>query len=286
MSDAKSKKGGIKEARQRLGKPRRRAVPVWRRRPVVGAAAMVLAAGIAGAGWWSWHSGAVHRLAEQAKWQAIAWSADLGLHVNEILVVGRRETSQADLLDALRVTRGAPILAFDMAAAKKRVESLPWVRTASVERMLPGTVLLNIEERTPLALWQHDGRFALIDHDGTVILRDGLERFRDLLLVVGENAPQHAKGLVEALSSEPDLMRMVRAAVRVGGRRWNLRLDGGIDVRLPEENAVGAWMRLAEYERSHGVLERDVRVLDLRLPDRLIVRKAPSDGYDGKGQET
>ena len=76
----------------------------------------------------------------------------MGLKVDEILVIGRRETAQKDLLAAVRLARGAPILAFDLQAARKRIEALPWIKTVSVERMLPDTVLLNIKERRPLAL--------------------------------------------------------------------------------------------------------------------------------------
>ena len=154
--------------------------------------------------------------------------------------------------------------------------------------MLPDTVLLNIEERIPLALWQHKGVFALIDTDGEVILRTGLERYSDLLVVVGADAPDHAAELLKTLATEPQLMSLVRAAIRVGGRRWNLRLKGDIDVRLPEEDTGSAWARLAEYEKTHQVLERDVQILDLRLPDRLIFRKAPKGKKrpTGKRQET
>ena len=83
-------------------------------------------------------------------------------------------------------------------------------------------------------------------------------------------------------------MQKVRAAVRVSGRRWTLTLANGIDVQLPEDDPAGAWVRLAEYERQHKVLARDVEVLDLRLPDRLIVRKAakPRPPKRPKGQET
>ena len=83
-------------------------------------------------------------------------------------------------------------------------------------------------------------------------------------------------------------MRLVKAAVRVGGRRWNLRLKGGIDVRLPENNTAAAWTRLAKYEKSHQVLERNIRILDLRIPDRLIVRETPHlpMSVKGRGQET
>ena len=66
-------------------------------------------------------------------------------------------------------------------------------------------------------------------------------------------------------------------AVRVGGRRWNLRFHGGTDVRLPETGAAEAWAQFARIERQHGVLQRDVDSIDLRLPDRLVVRTAPEE---------
>jgi cell division protein FtsQ len=257
------------------GQPRRRVVPWWRSPLLIGAMGVGLVA-LAAAGAWRVHqSGWLPRVADQARWQLIAASARLGLRVDEVLVVGRRETTHGQLLSAVGLARGAPILAFDLHDAKKRVEKLPWIKSATVERLLPSTVLLTVEERQPLALWQNKGAFALIDTDGEVILRNGLERFSDLLVVVGADAPAHAGELLKVLDTQPELKALVKAAVRVGGRRWNLRLRNDIDVRLPEENPAAAWRRLAEYEKTHRVLEHDVQILDLRLPDRLIVRKAP-----------
>ena len=271
-----------------LSKPRKRATPVWRRdwfRMAVGSVCLVA---LGGTGWWTFRTGLMNQMIETAKWHAIATSAHIGLQIDEVLVVGRRHTGRDELLAALGTTRGSPILAFDVNLAKERVARLPWVRRVSVERMFPDTILLTVEERTPLALWQNEGSFALIDYEGEVILRDRLDDYRDLMIVVGADAPVHAATLMETLGSQPELLNLVRAAVRVGGRRWNLRLNGGIDVRLPEENANTAWLRLAQYQRSHGVLERDVKVVDLRLPDRLIVRKSPViEGIElGAGQET
>lgn len=228
-------------------------------------------------GWWLWYSGTAGKLANSAKWTAIATTAEVGFRVDEILVVGREQTLRDDLSRAVGLTRGTPILAFDPSAAKARVEALPWVLTASVERALPSTVLVRVQERQPLALWQSKGRLHLIDEGGEIIISGGLERFSDMLLVVGEDAPDHTAALIQTLQTEPQLMTRVTAAVRVGGRRWNLRLDSGVDVRLPEGDPSAAWSRLAEYERSHRVLARDVKVLDLRLPDRLIVRRAGTD---------
>ena len=270
------------------GKPRRRVVPFWRSRRLRVVLMVLLVSLAGGESWWLWKSGWVQQTVERTKWTLIAASTELGFRVEEILVGGRRETTRKELLGAVRLVRGAPILAFDLEVAKKRLEALPWIKTASVGRMLPDTVMLNVEERRPLALWQHKGVFALIDTDGEVIMKENLDRFSDLLVVVGPDAPLHAAKLLQVLATEPQLMDWVEAAIRVGGRRWNLRLKNDIDVRLPEENTAKAWSRLAEYEKNHRVLERDVQILDLRLPDRLIVRKVPKPPgkKSGKRQET
>jgi len=257
------------------GKPRTKVNNVYRRR-LLNFAAVGLLVGLAGGGvWWAWQGGAILRTYEAAKWRTIALTAKAGFRVGEILVVGRKETNREELLKAVRLARGAPILAFDINAARKRVEALPWIRTASVERMLPDTLLLRVEERQPMALWQNKGKFALIDVNGVVILRHDLKRFTDLVVVVGEGAREHAAELLEILRSEPNLSVLVKAAVWISNRRWDLRMRGGIDVRLPEQNAAAAWTRLAEYEKAHRVLGRDVKLLDLRMPDLLIVRKTP-----------
>lgn len=271
-----------------LGKPRKRAAPIWRSRWLTGALSMVMVALVIGGVWWGVTSGAGARMVEDVRWRAIAFSSKIGFRVNEILVVGRSETSQKELRKAMRLDRGAPILAYDLEEARKRVESLPWVHQATVERMLPDTILLTVKERKALAIWQNKGAFALIDIRGEVILKSGLERFGDLVVVVGEDAPVKTAELLETLNTQPELRRLVKAAVWVGGRRWNLRLAGDIDVRLPEDDTAGAWTRLAEYERVHQVLERDVQILDLRIPDRLIVRKVPSkkSNKNASGQET
>lgn len=217
--------------------------------------------------------------------RALAASAALGLVVGDIEVEGRETTDAATIMAALSAHRGTPILGVSPSRAKAQLESLPWVRSAAIERRLPGTIFVRLVERRPLAVWQHAGKQELIDREGAVIAVKDLSRFARLPSVVGDDAASHAARLLDMLAGEPDLASRVSAAVRVDARRWNLRIDDAIDVLLPEDNPGDAWARLAALERTSNVLQRDVRTVDLRLPDRLVVRAAapaPSEAAPAK----
>ena len=253
---------------------RRRPLPIdWQRR------ARIAAAGAGGLAivtlGWLWLDGWYGRQIAAIGNGLYAASARAGLSVEDVLVEGRNRTEREALLATLGLTRGAPILTFDPHAAKARLEALPWVLEAMVERRLPDTVFLRLREREPMALWQNEGQLAVIDRGGQVIPGAQAATFAKLPLLVGEDAPRNAVALLAILDSEPDLRAQVTAAIRVQGRRWNIRLDNGIDVRLPENDTAAAWAQLASLQRSHEVLQRDVVTIDLRLPDRLVVRTAP-----------
>jgi cell division protein FtsQ len=197
----------------------------------------------------------------------------LGLVVTDIEVEGRATTDRETILAALDAHYGTPILAVNPTRAKQQLEALPWVRSAAIERRLPGTLYVRLVERQPLAVWQHDGKHELIDRDGTVIPVTDLTRFAKLPTVVGGDSARHgAAQLLDLLAAEPALAARVTAAVLVGDRRWNVRIDHLIDVMLPEDDMSGAWAKLAQLERDNRILQRDVETIDLRLPDRLVMR--------------
>jgi cell division protein FtsQ len=148
------------------------------------------------------------------------------------------------------------------------------VRSATIERRLPGTLFVRLVERQPLAVWQHQGRQELIDTQGEIIAVKDLSRFSGLPTVVGTDAASYAAGLLAMLARQPALARRVTAAIRVDDRRWNVRIDHRTDVLLPEDDPAAAWARLAELERAKQLLQRDVEAVDLRLPDRLVLRIA------------
>jgi cell division protein FtsQ len=203
--------------------------------------------------------------------QVYARTAALGFRVTDVTVEGRQFTPREDVLAALAVHEGDPILAFDPAAARAALEDLPRIAAADVERRLPGAITVRLTERAPMAIWQHGGKMALIDRDGVVLGDKGLADFSSLPMVVGEGAAKPAAAILDSLASEPALAKRVTAYIRVGARRWDLRLDNNVEIKLPETGEDAAVHRIARVETDNGLLERDVVAVDLRLPGKMIV---------------
>jgi cell division protein FtsQ len=199
-------------------------------------------------------------------------TAIAGMRVTDVVVEGRANTPEPLLRAALGVSKGDPILGFSLEQTRQRVESLSWVEHATVERRLPGTVVVFLQERRPFAIWQNQGKFVLIDRAGQLVANQNVAEFRTLPLVVGPGAPAGAAVMIDALTDRPELQKRVIAAVRVGERRWNLRLNNGADVLLPEGHEIPALDRLMQLQQQHALLDRPLAAIDLRLGDRLVLR--------------
>jgi cell division protein FtsQ len=199
-------------------------------------------------------------------------AGSVGLRVSDIRIEGRENTPEPLLRAAIGVARGDPILGFSVEQARQRIETLSWVEHATVERRLPGTVVVILRERAPFAIWQNQGKFVLIDRKGQVVTNQEVAQFRHLPLVVGSGAPQAARELLDALTDRPAIASRMEAAVRVGARRWNLHMKNGADVMLPERHEIAALDRLVQLQESQAMLDRPLAAIDMRLPDRLVLR--------------
>jgi cell division protein FtsQ len=245
------------------------------RRVLLTAASAIVLAGSAAGAWYVGRDGRLATYTQEAQSRIADAGAHLHLTVESVQVEGRQRADRQAILAALGVVRGTPILSIDLDAAKARLETVAWVRNASIERLLPDTLYVRLTERAPLALWQHRGKFDLVDQDGNVIVNADIGDYPFLPQVVGEGAPAATPDLLKALAGEPALQAHVTASVRVGGRRWNIELDNGIEIALPEKNAAAAWHRLAALDRSDRLLERNLQTVDMRLPDRVVLRVPP-----------
>jgi cell division protein FtsQ len=259
--------------KKRRGQPRRRVKSFWQHSVFAVSFMIVIFGSISFGVWWIWHNDWLFKAAKSVKSSFILSAAKQGFVVGKILVKGRVETSGQDILRALQLKRGTPILAFKTDLARIRVEALPWVQKAVVERQLPDVIHLYIIERRPLALWQRNGIFSLIDKKGRVIPLGDVSAYANLIVIIGDDAPTKVGSLFKVLAREPQLESQITAAVRVGGRRWNLHLNGQTEILLPEKGADEAWSHLAKLYKKHGLLFNDLKTIDLRLADRVVIRQ-------------
>ena len=199
-------------------------------------------------------------------------TAKAGFHVTDITVEGRRRTQREDLLAVTQIDAGMPILRVDLDAMQTRIKKLPWVHNVTVVRRLPGIIHLQLREREPFALYEDGPQTVLIDKKGDVIIRNHLQTFEHLPLLSGPGAPIQAQALMDMLQNYPVVRNRLVAAEWIGGRRWNLILDHGGAMHLPAKNVQSALDRLMDLERERRILAVENQNIDLRLPDRILLR--------------
>ena len=208
-----------------------------------------------------------------------AGARQAGLVVREIRIEGSDRVNASEIEAVLGFAKGDLLLDLDIATTRRNIRSLSWVKNAAISRQFPDVVLIQVTERRPFALWQHDGQVWLIDRDGIAITADDLGQFGELPYIVGLGAPEAASEFIGLLLTEPDLVKRVRALIRVGDRRWDIEFDTGARLRLPERGRDygprTAWSRFAAFQRDHGLLSREVASFDMRLPDRLVMQATP-----------
>ena len=198
-------------------------------------------------------------------------SKTVGLTVREVIVEGRSKTRKSVLLQALQVSEGDNILAINITEMKDRINKLPWVKSARIERHFTNKISLTLFERTPMARWQTNRILKLIDVHGDVIPIVDLTRFSNLPIIIGKNAPKIAGQILNTLSNEPHLFRRVKSLTLVSDRRWDVQLDNQINVHLPEKNPGKAWAHLATVEQGHNIFGDQVQGIDMRLENQLII---------------
>ena len=242
-------------------------------------AVIFFGAGIAGA---AWLGSSLFDAREAFSRAADGAVASAGFAIDEIEVAPMPSApaltpARQQEVRALIVPQGRhSILALDPENVKARIEGLDWVASARVRRLWPSTLRVEIERRQSYARWQEDGEISVIDVNGERLLAERAADHPDLPLVVGRGAGPAAEPLLIALAELPEVRARLRALVRVGDRRWNVELENGATVALPEEGAPQALAELESLQSDYALLDRPLSQLDMRAPGRIAIHVHPA----------
>jgi cell division protein FtsQ len=178
------------------------------------------------------------------------------------------------LLAAIGVVPGGSLLGFDAIVAKRILENLDWIESAKVQRRFPNQLDIAVRERQPFAIWQRGQAYYIIDKTGAAMSGFTASLLVKLPLVSGEGANKAAAELINHLEAYPELRLQVKAAARVGDRRWTLYLDNGVTIMLPETGWTDALKTVDEINRTQQILSKGIRSVDMRVHGRVIVEVA------------
>ncbi|GAB1582473.1 cell division protein FtsQ/DivIB [Phyllobacterium phragmitis] len=203
-----------------------------------------------------------------------ATTSTFGFAIEKVDVSGNRETSDIDVLGALALDGETSLIGMSAEGAREAIAALPWVESVDVRKIYPGTVHVAIRERKAFAIWQRDRDLSLIDIEGDAIVPFS-GRHADLPLVVGKGAGVTAKDFIAEVAAHPHLSAKVRAYIRVADRRWDLLLENGVRVMLPEVNVPATLAAIDQLDQEKKLLSRDILAVDMRIEDRVSVRLTP-----------
>lgn len=196
-----------------------------------------------------------------------------------------RGNDRVDAAAIRRVVYGQPSLAMplvDLDAVRSQLMAFAWIKDARVSRRLPDTLVVDVVERRPVAVWQHNRQLSLIDDEGVRLAPVRLDAVPNLPLVIGPGAERRVAALGALLDSAPRLKPLLAGATWIGGRRWDLRFHTGETLSLPEgdDPPRRALRRFAEMDERRQLLGGNFLRFDMRIEDRMIVRVRP--GADGR----
>jgi len=204
-----------------------------------------------------------------------------GYAAQEIHISGLESQQPETVLKAIGVTPDGPLFGFNPQRAKKLLENIDWVEHATLRRVHPNRLEIDLVERVPFAIWQRSGARYVIDKTGSALSTLSAKDYGNLLVVTGEGAQSAAVDLVNHMEGHTALKSRVRAAARVGQRRWTLYLDSGLRIALAQDDIAGSLVRLMDLVNRENVLERAVGMIDLRSPERTVFLPLP-DSEDDK----
>jgi cell division protein FtsQ len=195
-----------------------------------------------------------------------------GFRIRQVAIAGRKQLTQDEILAVGGISGRSSLLFLDAAAVRDRLKANPWISDATVLKLYPGELQIDITERIAFARWQLDGHMAVIADDGAVLEPYVARRFNSLPLVVGKGAGERCKDFLALLRRYPQIASQTRAVALVGERRWNVWLSSGLVLRMPEHDIGNALATLTKLDQDEKLFSRDITAIDMRLPDRLTVR--------------
>ena len=199
-------------------------------------------------------------------------SQKMGFTLETVKVAGNNAIATKDILSLIALPQGYPMLAINNNHIRDKLQNVGWIKNASISKQYPNALVVKIQERTPIAIWQNKGNYQLIGSEGHLMGTQGITKYLDLLLLVGNNAPERMDELQNIFHEMPLIKDNIKTASWISNRRWTLTTKSGIEILLPAKSPLASAKYLNKLQRRKQILNRDIIRVDLRIIDRVVVK--------------
>ncbi len=200
-------------------------------------------------------------------------TTDIGFAIKNITITGQKHTNIQQINKIVGIKKGSSIFSISLPNLKHRLEEIDWVKCVELERTLPDSIKISITERNPIALGQKDKKLFIIDDEGKIINEKNLAPFKDLPIFIGDGVELYANSLVKVFKTEPELYKKITSVIRISERRWNIRFDNDLEIKMPENQFELAWKTVIKLYKKNELLKPEIAKIDLRIPNKIFIEK-------------
>lgn len=201
----------------------------------------------------------------------------------KVTVANIMHTDKTKLTKILTNYYGQNTLFLNLSDLAQDIKQLEWVKNVEIRKFLNGTVYIKIFEYQPVAIWQNKGTLYLIDEEGHIISSKNIEKFKNLLLVIGNDALNHLSSIMPFI--DKNLQKDITALIRVGERRWNMKLKSAVEIKLPENYTASALNYITSLYNQNVISSNDIKIIDLRIPKKIFITLNTNKNHKNELQE-
>ncbi|MFL2836957.1 MAG: cell division protein FtsQ/DivIB [Alphaproteobacteria bacterium] len=197
--------------------------------------------------------------------------AQLDIKLKNVKILGIENTKPTEVINIVSGLKETPLSNIDLHEISTQINNIDWVKKSELRKIYPSTLVVKVYEHNPIAIWFNNGNKFLVDDESEIIKELNPNNFKNLKVIAGLNALEDIPEIISMIRNYPEFEKKIKSLLRVGDRRWTVRLHNGITIHLPEKNVANAIEEIEQLDSKHALLSRYVDIIDMRLPDRIDI---------------
>ena len=200
------------------------------------------------------------------------YSNKYNYNLNKIEVIGLENLNKDEILIFFNKFQNNSIFLLPVKEISNEIKKNKWIKEVNIRNDYKNTLKVNIKEEIPIGIYENNNQKILFSKNLVILEILGKNHdYKNLISFYGENSIINSKNLIFKL--DQDINQMIKSAIFIKNRRWNIILENKIILKLPEKNLEEA---IENYKKIYSNLSnkdlKDIENIDLRIPNQAIIK--------------